>query len=704
MATLNFPDAPDTGDIYFDSNSGFTYEWNGEVWISRGPSTIPSIKELDNISGSFNGSTTTFNLTASSVAVSPANPQQLVINIGNVLQNPGDDYTVSGSTITFTTAPLAGYAFQGTVLGNAFSLGTVDDGTVSPSSFDTSDSYNIGGITVTGITTVTDFTLSGITTVANLEPADVKVSGIGTVSNVIMTKDSAGLGATMGSAVGVVTYYGDGSNLTGLGLSFFPISYDPGISSTSQPVDTNITVDWNHPVKAGSGTITIREGSVSGTVVDQFVVGSSSSISFVNNQVILNPAENVGFDTSLYINFPAGSVKQYGDLYENSQVTYSFDTAEQEMYLWMWGYGGRGNLGQSNTNQYSSPVQIPGTNWSRITTISSTYAASFAFKGDGTAWSWGHNNKGQLGQNNTTPQSSPIQVGTETTWSRARGGNTMFIATKTDGTLWTWGTNPEGGLGHNDQSYYKSPKQLPGTDWVTNDMSKIGASEGHMFAFKTNGSMWVWGNNYNGCLGQNSPAPTHLSSPTQLSGTTWKNAGFIGRASFGVKTNGTLWVWGSNAEGQLGQTAHAAPFNSSSPMQIGTGTDWDKIMGSTSGGSTVGAIKTDGTLWMWGKNNYGGCGINDNVTKSSPVQVPGTTWTDVESGGVGGAGAANVLALKTDGTLWAWGVQDGDQDGGLGQNNVVNYSSPTQISASGTNTWSVISAGQGYGAGIQAEG
>ena len=242
MATLNFPDAPDTGDIYFDSNSGFTYEWNGEVWISRGPSTIPNIRELDNISGSFNGSTTTFNLTASSVAVSPANAQQLVINIGNVLQNPGDDYTVSGSTITFTTAPLAGYAFQGTVLGNAFSLGTVVDGTVSPSSLDTSDSYNVGGITVTGITTVTDFSFSGITTVANLEPADMDISGIGTVSNIIMTKDAAGLGATMGAAVGVVTYFGDGSNLTGLGLTFFPISYDEGstVPSTTVPSDTPV--------------------------------------------------------------------------------------------------------------------------------------------------------------------------------------------------------------------------------------------------------------------------------------------------------------------------------------------------------------------------------------------------------------------------------------------------------------------------------
>ena len=703
MATLNFPDATDTGDIYFDSNSGFTYEWNGEVWISRGPSTIPNIKELDNISGSFNGSTTTFNLTASSVAVSPANAQQLLINIGNVLQNPGDDYTVSGSTITFTTAPVAGLVFQGTVLGSGVSLGTVVDETVSPSSLDISDSYTMGGITVTGIATVNDFKLSGINTVTNLDPVDIKVTGIGTVSNVIMTKDAAGLGATMGAAVGVVTYYGDGSNLAGLGLSFFPVSYDPGISSTNIVASSNITVDWNHPVKAGSGTITIREGSISGTVVDQFVVGTSSSISFVNNQVILNPTENLGFSTSLFINFPAGSVKQYGDKYENTQVTYSFDTAEQKSYLWMWGYAGRGNLAQNNVTQYSSPVQVPGNNWSRVATLSSSYAATFAFKTDGTAWSWGWNHKGQLGQGNYTARSSPIQVGTDTTWSRARGGNTIFIGTKTDSTIWTWGNNPEGGLGQNNRTYYNSPRQIPGTNWVTDDMSKIGAAEGQMFAFKTDGTMWVWGNGYNGCLGLNTPAPTHISSPTQLPGTNWKNAGFIGRSGFGLKTDGTLWAWGSNAEGQLGQS-QTAPFNSSSPMQIGTGTDWDKFMGSTNGGGSVGAIKTDGTLWMWGKNGYGGLGVNDRTSRSSPVQVPGTTWTDVESGGVGGAGSSNVLARKSDGTLWGWGVQDGDQDGGLGQNNVVNYSSPVQIAASGTNTWSVISAGQGYGGGIQAEG
>ena len=122
-----------------------------------------------------------------------------------MLQNPGDDYTVSGSTITFTTAPISGLGFQGTLLGTGVSLGTVVDGTVDPSSLDISDSYNVGGITVTGITTVTDFSFSGITTVANLEPSDVNISGVGTVSNIIMTKDAAGLGATIGAAVGVVT-------------------------------------------------------------------------------------------------------------------------------------------------------------------------------------------------------------------------------------------------------------------------------------------------------------------------------------------------------------------------------------------------------------------------------------------------------------------------------------------------------------------
>ena len=132
--TLNFPDSPSTGDIYTDSTSGFQYEWNGTVWISTDPARAANIKELDDISGSFNGSTTTFNLTVSSAGVSPVTAQQLLISVGGVMQNPSDDFTVSGTTITFTTAPSAGLTFFGVLLGQALSLNTIADGTVTISS------------------------------------------------------------------------------------------------------------------------------------------------------------------------------------------------------------------------------------------------------------------------------------------------------------------------------------------------------------------------------------------------------------------------------------------------------------------------------------------------------------------------------------------------------------------------------------------
>ena len=132
--TLNFPDTPSTGDIYTDSTSGFSYEWNGTVWISTDPARAANIKELDDISGSFNGSTATFNLTVSSAGVTPVTAQQLLISVGGVMQNPSDDFTVSGSTITFTTAPSNGLTFFGVLLGQALSLNTIADGTVTISS------------------------------------------------------------------------------------------------------------------------------------------------------------------------------------------------------------------------------------------------------------------------------------------------------------------------------------------------------------------------------------------------------------------------------------------------------------------------------------------------------------------------------------------------------------------------------------------
>ena len=678
MATLNFPDSPDTGDIYFDSNSGFTYEWNAaeSLWISRDPSTIPNIKELDNISSSFNGSTTTFNLTVSSVAVSPANAQQLVINIGNVMQNPGDDYTVSGSTITFTTAPLAGYVFQGTVLGSGVSLGTVVDGSVSPASLDTSDSYNVGGITVTGIATVNDFSFSGITTVANLKPADVKViGGISTVSNVLMTKDASGLGATVGAAVGVITYFGDGSNLTGVGLSMFPLSYDPGISSTSIPIDTNISVDWNHPVKAGSGTITIRTGSVSGTIVDQFVVGTSSSIRFSSNKVILNPAADLDHITTYYVVYPAGSIKSYGDQFENAALSFSFTTAAQSRYLFTSGLDSNGQMGQ-NTAGYpaarSSPTLVGTSNtWVKGIASFQGPTASFYTKNDGTLWAWGSNPSGGLGLNDVTSRSSPTQI-PGTTWGSATWNtgavheNSTYVV-KTDGTLWAWGSNDKGQLGHNDVVKYSSPVQVPGT-WaqstsqLTTNTISTSYSEGIM-AIKANGTLWAWGENEWGNLGLNQAEAqiANISSPAQIgTDTTWRAVAY----GLATKTDGTLWAWGRNYSGQCAQnTANPGVEGYSSPTQI-PGTNWGSINGSFNAFNKS-AIKTDGTLWAWGSNpaTRGMLGLNDTIDRSSPTQVgTDTTWSEVNNG------TTSTKAIKTDGTYWFWGENNWGEVGASNPN------------------------------------
>ena len=215
--TLNFPDSPSTGDIYDDSTSGFRYEWNGTVWISTDPARAANIKELDDISSGFNGSTTQFNLTVSSSAVSPVSDAQVLISVGGVMQNPTNDYTVSGSTITFTTAPSAGLTFFGVFLGQALSLNTIQDGTVSSTSFKTgtagvgikSDGTAIG----VGITQI-DFVGSGNTVVS--------------VGNTVSVYIAAGIDTTGTSKFNNITATGD-LNVTG------NLTYE-GVTATNQKI------------------------------------------------------------------------------------------------------------------------------------------------------------------------------------------------------------------------------------------------------------------------------------------------------------------------------------------------------------------------------------------------------------------------------------------------------------------------------------
>jgi len=259
MATLNFPDAPDTGDIYTDSNSGFTYEWNGTVWISSDPSTASNIREIDDISGDFDGSDTTFTLKVAAVNVEPANVQQLIISVGGVMQNAGQDYTVDGSTITFTTAPTSGLTFFGTLLGTALSLNTVADGSVSPGSLTTTSNYVMGGLTVDQS--------AGIVTAYQFKGDGSQLTGVASTDN-IKTSTDAYFGANV-SIAGSLTVQGTETiiNVEELNVQDKTI----GIGSTNTPTAT--TQDGAGAIIYGQTHIDILYD------VDKAALGISTAVS-----------------------------------------------------------------------------------------------------------------------------------------------------------------------------------------------------------------------------------------------------------------------------------------------------------------------------------------------------------------------------------------------------------------------------------------
>jgi len=191
---LNFPNSPTLNQIYVDTTSGFSYQWNGTVWISFSAATSNQIRVLDDISGSFNNSTLTFALTSGSTSISPPNKQSLIINLGGVIQDPSDDYSVSGSNITFSTAPNNGLSFSGISLGPAIPINTIPDGTVTD-----------GSLTVSGLLSTTNLFVSGISTFVGGFNLGIQSTGTNVTTGVITALNFVGAGNTFAYNAGTKT-------------------------------------------------------------------------------------------------------------------------------------------------------------------------------------------------------------------------------------------------------------------------------------------------------------------------------------------------------------------------------------------------------------------------------------------------------------------------------------------------------------------
>jgi alpha-tubulin suppressor-like RCC1 family protein len=347
--------------------------------------------------------------------------------------------------------------------------------------------------------------------------------------------------------------------------------------------------------------------------------------------------------------------------------------------LWVWGSNDFGILGDNTIVSKSSPVQTVsgGTNWKLV--ASGNYHTA-AIKTDGTLWSWGAGTSGELGNNAITSRSSPVQtISGGTDWKQVAAGGSFTAAIKTNGTLWLWGYGYQGRLGNNSTLSRSSPVQTVagGNNW-----KQVSCGRDHAGAVKTNGTLWLWGaNGYYGQLGDNTTI--NKSSPVQTvsGGTNWKQVSCAMLHTAAIKTDGTLWLWGAGDSGQLGDNAIT---RKSSPVQtVAGGTNWKQV---SIWYYTSTAIKTDGTLWCWGSGGNGNHGDNTRTNKSSPVQTisGGTNWKQVS------CGENNVAAIKTDGTLWGWGK---GFPGALGDNTTVSKSSPVQTVAGGTN-WKEVESGR----------
>jgi len=357
--------------------------------------------------------------------------------------------------------------------------------------------------------------------------------------------------------------------------------------------------------------------------------------------------------------------------------------------LWGWGDNYMMQFGDGTQyTRFNSPVLLSGyyNNWKQLPFGGETIQLG-AIKTDGTLWKWGVASYGGNAGNNTSIDNSvPVQVAG--TWKQISGYVNRSAGIKTDGTLWNWGAHnlgfDYGRLGDNSTvSSRSSPVQtaVGGTNW-----KMVSVGQYHTAAIKTDGTLWLWGGGNNGQLGHNSTSTASTPVQTIAGGTNWRQVSCYGRITMATKTDGTLWTWGSGYVGGLG---NGSTSDRSSPVQVGTGTDWKLVSCGNYNGS---AIKTDGTLWVWGNNSdYGQLGDGTNTNRSSPVQTiaGGNNWKSVCNGGYLNA------AIKTDGTLWVWGYNGTNS---LGDGTTTHRSSPVQTLVGGNNWKSVMcSSWAGYG-------
>jgi alpha-tubulin suppressor-like RCC1 family protein len=346
-----------------------------------------------------------------------------------------------------------------------------------------------------------------------------------------------------------------------------------------------------------------------------------------------------------------------------------------------WGDNDYGKLGDESTTDRNAPVGV--SNLSGVQTVAGGGDHSLALKEDCTVWAWGDNYNGKLGDGTTTERRTPVQVQNLGRAKAIAAGTDHSLALKNDGTLWAWGYNFNGQLGDGTTTDRTTPVQVSNLSGV----KAIAVGDYHSLALKEDGTLWAWGRNAFGQLGDGT-SENDRATPVQVSNLSDVKAMDAGEDhSVALRTDGTVFAWGGNSYGQLGDgtsgterhtpvQVRGEPPTNAPPSSSTTFLPWDYLSGvkaiSAAEYHSL-ALMEDGTVRAWGANSTGQLGDGSKDQRNKPVQVSYLNGVKAID-----AGALHSVALKTDGTVRAWGDNYESQLGN--GTNISDSTTPVQVS------------------------
>ncbi len=366
----------------------------------------------------------------------------------------------------------------------------------------------------------------------------------------------------------------------------------------------------------------------------------------------------------------AASVAAHGTLYAATTPKISAGgfhslSLKSDGTVWAWGRNEYGQLGNGSTTDKKTSVQVK--KLSGVIAVAAGYYHSLAVKSDGTVWAWGYNASNQLGDGTYTNRYTPVQVKKLSGIIAVSAGAVHSLAVKSDGTVWAWGDNMYGQLGDGTTTGRNTLVQVSGLSGVI----AVAGGYYHNLAVKSDGTVWAWGYNASNQLGDGTYTDRYTPAQvTNLSGVIAVVAG--GHHSLAVKSDGTVWAWGWNGYGQLGD---GTTMRRTYPVQVSGLSGVIAVVASGGDFSSDGvhglAVKSDGTVCAWGSNWAGQLGIGTTTSSYTPVQVSSLSGVIAVA-----AGSEHSLALESDGTAWGWGSNWAGQ---LGDGTTTERRTPAKV-------------------------